>query len=83
MLPPTGGIAVALVLAFLCTITALSVGYALYSDGSKNTQPVLPSHYDIERYVTRAESVPGLCQNGGVKNDPGYEYCSECGEKVG
>lgn len=84
MAPSTGGVAVVVALVFLCTIMIRFAKESLHSNRAGNTQrAVLPSHYNVERYMTSAEKVPGLCPNCGANNSPEYKYCSECGEQVG
>lgn len=42
-------------------------------------RPVLPSHYNVERY----RSVPpGLCRECGARNESRYEYCRNCATEL-
>jgi len=84
MVSPAGVAIVVFAVVVLCTLTAVFATALTDSNhGETRQKAVLPSYYDVERYVIDADRVPGLCPNCGAENGVEYNYCSECGESIG
>lgn len=69
-----GALVVAVVIATLLVVIFRGSG------NERRSRPVLPSHYDVERYVVQYD--PARCEGCGERNDPQYQFCKACARSL-